>query len=234
MSDAAVHLSKSRDCGRRPHRHCRRRAGTRFLAGGTTLYDLMKLDVEVPSHIVDINSLSELEAFDTSGSNELVFGALARMSNVAADPRLIRDYPALSESLWRAASQQLRNMASLGGNLLQRTRCAYYRGGEPFACNKRKPGSGCAAQEGINRGHALLGGSESCIAVYPGDFAVALVAFDAKVDVLGPGGRRTIELEQFAPRAWQHASSGNDVGAGRIDLAHPRADNTARPHLDLS
>src|SRR5712675_2490558 len=144
-------------------------AGTRFLAGGTTLYDLMKLNVEVPSHIVDINSLSELQAFDTSGSSELVFGALARMSDVAADPRLIRDYPVLSESLWRAASQQLRNMASLGGNLLQRTRCAYFRGGEPFACNKRKPGSGCAAREGINRGHALLGGSESCIAVYPGD-----------------------------------------------------------------
>src|SRR5260370_16900880 len=172
-------------------------AGTRFLAGGTTLYDLMKLNVEVPSHIVDINSLSELEALDPSGSNELVLGALARMSDVAADPRLIRDYPALSESLGRAASQQLRNMASVGGNLLQRTRCAYYRGGEPFACNKRKPGSGCAAQEGINRGHALLGGSESCIAVYPGDFAVALVAFDAKVDVLGPGGRRTIELEHL-------------------------------------
>jgi len=129
--------------------------GTRFLAGGTTLYDLMKLNVEAPSHIVDINSLSELEAFDTSGANELVFGALARMSDVAADARLIRDYPALSESLWRAASQQLRNMASLGGNLLQRTRCAYFRGGEPFACNKRNPGSGCAALEGINRGHAL-------------------------------------------------------------------------------
>src|SRR5258708_17777761 len=171
--------------------------GTRFLAGGTTLYDLMKLNVEAPSHIVDINSLSELQAFDTSGSSELVFGALARMSDVAADPRLIRDYPALSESLWRAASQQLRNMASLGGNLLQRTRCAYFRGGEPFACNKRKPGSGCAAREGINRGHALLGGSESCVAVYPGDFAVALVAFDAKVDVVGPGGQRTIELEHL-------------------------------------
>jgi xanthine dehydrogenase YagS FAD-binding subunit len=119
------------------------------------------------------------------------------MSDVAADPRLIRDYPALSESLWRAASQQLRNMASLGGNLLQRTRCAYFRGGEPFACNKRKPGSGCAAREGINRGHALLGGSESCIAVYPGDFAVALVAFDAKVDVVGASGQRTIELEHL-------------------------------------
>src|SRR6476660_6692517 len=172
-------------------------AGTRFLAGGTTLYDLMKLNVEAPSRIVDINSLSELQAFDTSGSNELVFGALARMSDVAADPPVIGDYPALAESLWRAASQQLRNMASLGGNLLQRTRCAYFRGGEPFACNKRKPGTGCAAREGINRGHALLGGSDACIAVYPGDWAIALVAFDAKIDVLGPDGQRTLAVEEL-------------------------------------
>jgi xanthine dehydrogenase YagS FAD-binding subunit len=172
-------------------------SGTRFLAGGTTLYDLMKLNVETPASIVDINSLPGLDTFDTSGSSELIFGALARMSDVAADPVLIRDYPALSESLWRAASQQLRNMASLGGNLLQRTRCAYFRGGEPFACNKRKPGSGCAAQDGINRGHALLGGSDACIAVYPGDFAVALAAFDASIDVLGPGGERTIALEHL-------------------------------------
>lgn len=172
-------------------------SGARFLAGGTTLYDLMKLNVEVPSVVVDVNSIKELSGFDTSGHNELVFGALARMSDVAADARLVREYPALSESLWRAASQQLRNMASLGGNLLQRTRCAYFRGGEPFACNKRKPGSGCAAQEGINRGHALLGGSEACIAVYPGDLATALVAFDASVDVLGPHGQRTIPVEQL-------------------------------------
>jgi xanthine dehydrogenase YagS FAD-binding subunit len=172
-------------------------AETRFLAGGTTLYDLMKLNVEAPARVIDINSLAELSNFDTSGSSELVFGALARMSDVSADPRLVSDYPALSESLWRAASQQLRNMASLGGNLLQRTRCAYFRGGEPFACNKRKPGSGCAAKDGVNRGHALLGGSESCIAVYPGDWAVALAAFDAKVDVLGPKGERTIALEEL-------------------------------------
>jgi xanthine dehydrogenase YagS FAD-binding subunit len=168
---------------------------TRFLAGGTTLYDLMKLNVEMPKHIVDINALQELNHVDTSGERELVFGALARMSDVAADPRLVRDYPALSESLWRAASQQLRNMASLGGNLLQRTRCAYFRFGEPFACNKRKPGSGCSAIDGIDRGHALFGGSDHCIAVYPGDFAVALVAFDAQVDVLGPNGERTIPIE---------------------------------------
>jgi len=158
--------------------------GTRFLAGGTTLYDLMKLDVEAPDRIVDVTGLTELSAFDTAGARELVFGALARMSDVAADAHLTRAYPALAESLWKAASQQLRNMASVGGNLLQRTRCGYFRGGDPFACNKRQPGSGCSALGGIDRGHALLGGSDACIAVYPGDWAVALVAFDAQVDVL--------------------------------------------------
>jgi xanthine dehydrogenase YagS FAD-binding subunit len=172
-------------------------SGTRFLAGGTTLYDLMKLNVETPASIVDINRLVELSGFDTSGPHELVFGALARMSDVAEDERLVRGYPALAESLWKAASQQIRNMASVGGNLLQRTRCAYFRGGPPFACNKRQPGSGCAAREGINRGHALLGGSEACIAVYPGDLAVALTAFDAQVDVIGPSGGRTIAVEDL-------------------------------------
>ena len=171
--------------------------GTRFIAGGTTLYDLMKLNVEAPDSIIDVTALKELAEFDTSGSRELVFGALARMSDVAADARLNHDYPALAESLSRAASQQLRNMASVGGNLLQRTRCAYFRFGEPFACNKREPGSGCSAVQGLDRGHAVLGGSDACIAVYPGDWAVALVAFDAEVDVLGSGGRRTIPLEQL-------------------------------------
>jgi xanthine dehydrogenase YagS FAD-binding subunit len=154
----------------------------------------MKLGVETPERLVDINALPAIQGFDTAGPRELVFGAGARMSDVAADPRLVAEYPALSESLWKAASQQLRNMASLGGNLLQRTRCAYFRGGEPFACNKRVPGSGCAAREGIDRGHAVLGGSEACIATYPGDWAVALAAFDAVVDVAGPRGNRTIPL----------------------------------------
>ncbi len=168
--------------------------GTRFLAGGTTLYDLMKLDVETPSAIVDVTGLEELRRFDTSRRRELVFGALAPMDEVANDARLNREYPALAESLSKAASQQLRNMASVGGNLLQRTRCPYFRGGEPFACNKREPGSGCSAIEGLNRGHAVLGGSNDCIAVYPGDWAVALAAFDAEVDTLSPRGRRTIPL----------------------------------------
>jgi xanthine dehydrogenase YagS FAD-binding subunit len=171
--------------------------GTRFLAGGTTLYDLMKLNVETPTRVIDVSGLKELNGIDPGGQNELVFGALARMSDVASHPQIVAEYPALSESLWRAASQQLRNMATLGGNLLQRTRCAYFRGGEPFACNKRKPGSGCAAQQGIDRGHALLGRSDGCIAVYPGDLAIALVAFDAKIDVLGPDGQRTLAVEEL-------------------------------------
>lgn len=170
--------------------------GTRFLAGGTTLYDLMKLNVERPTKVVDVTTLQGLDEIDTDGA-ELVFGALARMSDVAEHPRIIAEYPVVSESLWRAASQQLRNMATLGGNLLQRTRCAYFRGGEPFACNKRKPGSGCAAQQGIDRDHALLGGSDACIAVYPGDFAIALVALDAQIDVLGRNGERTLRVEDL-------------------------------------
>jgi xanthine dehydrogenase YagS FAD-binding subunit len=170
---------------------------TRYLAGGTTLYDLMKLNVETPASVVDITGLKELNVIDTGSAGELVFGALARMSDVAAEPRVIAEYPALSESLWRAASQQLRNMATVAGNLLQRTRCAYFRFGEPFPCNKRKPGSGCAAIGGIDRGHALLGGSDACIAVYPSDWAIALSAFEAKVDVLGPAGQRTIALDEL-------------------------------------
>lgn len=168
--------------------------GTRLLAGGTTLYDLMKLDVERPERVVDINGLRELGAMETGGTGEIVLGSLTRMADAAADRNLIARFPALSESLWKAASQQLRNMASLGGNLLQRTRCGYFRGGEPFACNKRAPGSGCAAIGGIDRGNAVLGGSAACIAVYPGDFAIALAAFDARIEVMGPNGGRSIPI----------------------------------------
>ncbi|OJH38795.1 FAD binding domain-containing protein [Cystobacter ferrugineus] len=171
--------------------------GTRFLAGGTTLFDLMKLGAEAPRTLIDVSRLDTLAHFDTSGSRELLFGALARMSDVAADRRLNEHYPALSESLAKAASQQLRNMARVGPNLLQRTRCAYFRGGEVFPCNKRAPGSGCAAREGLDRGHALLGASDSCSAVYPGDWAIALLAFDAVVDTLSPRGERSIPLREL-------------------------------------
>jgi xanthine dehydrogenase YagS FAD-binding subunit len=167
--------------------------GCRFLAGGTTLVDLMKLDVMRAEQLIDITSIEELREFTTAGDSELVFGALAKMSDVSADPTLAREYPALSESLQKAASQQLRNVATVGGNLLQRTRCEYFRG-VAYPCNKRAPGSGCAALAGLNRSHALLGGSAACIATYPGDWAVALAAFDALVDTVSPRGPRTIPI----------------------------------------
>ncbi|MEU3413189.1 xanthine dehydrogenase family protein subunit M [Streptomyces sp. NPDC006658] len=171
--------------------------GTRVLAGGTTLYDLMKLGVERPRALVDVRALPELAGFDTSGPDELVFGAGARMADVAEDPVLLRDHPALAESLAKAASPQLRHMATLGGNLLQRTRCPYFRAGPPYPCGKRVPGSGCAARHGPDRGQAVLGTSASCTAAYPGDWAVALLAFDARLDLLGPAGPRTIALSDL-------------------------------------
>ena len=167
--------------------------GAKFLAGGTTLFDLMKLGVEQPPALIDVSRLAELTTIDTSRGDHLVFGGGARMGDVAADPLVRRDYPVLSESLWRAASQQLRNMATVAGNLLQRTRCPYFRDAV-YPCNKREPGTGCSAIDGISRGHAILGVSEACIAVYPGDWAVALAAFDAVIDVAGPQGTRSIPL----------------------------------------
>lgn len=167
----------------------------RLLAGGTTLLDLMKLNVEQPELLVDISRIPGLREISID-DDALAFGALVHMSDVADHPAIKRDYPVLSEALWRGASQQIRNMATLGGNLLQRTRCTYFRDTQ-FPCNKRLPGSGCAAIDGINRGHALLGTSSHCIATYPGDWAVALVAMDASVDTLSPRGKRTIPVAEL-------------------------------------
>ena len=170
-------------------------ASARFIAGGTTLYDLMKLDVETPAHLIDVTGIGGLDRIQTGG-DALRFGALAAMSDVAADPIVQRDYPVLAESLWKAASQQLRNMATVGGNLLQRTRCPYFRHGAHglYPCNKREPGTGCAAIEGLDRGQAVLGTSDSCTAVSPGDWPVALVALDAQIEVLGPHGERSVPI----------------------------------------
>jgi xanthine dehydrogenase YagS FAD-binding subunit len=162
-----------------------------YLAGGTTLYDLMKLGVATPAAVVDVRRVPEL-AYLRLTETELIIGAGARMSDVAADPMVREAFPMLSESLWRAASAQIRNMATIGGNLLQRTRCSYFRGLYP--CNKRDPGSGCSALGGIDENQAVLGGSEHCVAVYPGDLAVALVALGAVLDVLGPEGARTLPV----------------------------------------
>lgn len=176
----------------------KQRDSSRFLAGGTTQIDLMKCDVEQPAALVDISGLQEMREIAFS-HDSLRIGALTRMSELEHHAECQRDAPAIYHSLWQAASPQLRNMATIGGNLLQRTRCVYFRDPHTFsACNKRNPGSGCAALEGINGNHAILGTSDSCIAVYPGDLAVALTAFDAVVIVRNAAQReRRIPIDQF-------------------------------------
>ncbi|QAU41291.1 FAD binding domain-containing protein [Bradyrhizobium guangdongense] len=179
------------------------KASAQPLAGGTTLIDLMKLDVMRPAAIVDINPLSEgWSAIDPGGEN-LRLGALAKMSDVAGHDEIQRNYPVVANSLKLAASAQLRNMATLGGNVMQRTRCSYFRDVSYENCNKRNPGSGCAAMDGVNRLHAVLGTSEQCIATYPGDFAQALIALDASVEVTGRSGTRS------KPFAELHKAPGN-------------------------
>ncbi len=165
--------------------------GHHVLAGGTTMVDLLKLDVVAPAGLVDITGIDELRGHQVS-ERSLRFGALARMSDVADDAALRTACPALTESLWKAASPQLRNAARLGGNILQRTRCPYFRD-TSYACNKRELGSGCAALDGGHTHlHALLGGSENCVAMYPGDWAQALIAFDAVVTASSMKGTRKI------------------------------------------
>jgi xanthine dehydrogenase YagS FAD-binding subunit len=168
-----------------------------FLAGGTTLVDLMKLDVMRPARLVDINGLSPQLSDIVSGPDGLRIGALARMGEAAEHPSILRDYPVIAQSLKLAASQQVRNMATLGGNVLQRTRCSYFRDTSFTACNKRNPGSGCAALSGNTRKLAVLGVSQHCIAHYPGDFAQALIALGARVEIMGHDGARRMPFEDL-------------------------------------
>ena len=168
-----------------------------YLAGGTTLVDLMKLDVMRPAQLIDITRIAAplLRAIEVSPQG-LYIGALATMRQVADHPGVQRDYPVVAQSLQLAASQQLRNMARVGGNVLQRTRCAYFRD-TSWPCNKRTPGSGCSALQGENRWHAVLGASEQCIASYPGDWATALIALDATVQITGSAGTRSLPFAQL-------------------------------------
>jgi len=166
-----------------------------YLAGGTTEIDLLRLGVVRPTALVDINDLP-LARIDGTDDGGLRIGALARMSDVAEDSVVVQRYPMIAQALLLGASPQLRHMASMGGNLLQRVRCSYFRDGVS-PCNKREPASGCSALLGINRGHAILGTSEHCIATHPSDLAVALVALDAVVHVEGPNGSRTIPIDEF-------------------------------------
>lgn len=175
----------------------------RYIAGGTNLYDLMKLGIERPTHLIDVSRIDGMDAIETEGE-VLRFGGGALMTDVAYTPVVRDQYPVLSESLLKAASQQLRNMATVGGNLLQRARCMYFRNGAGstsvvgvYPCNKREPGSGCSAIGGLDRTQAVLGTSEACTAVAPGDWPVALMAMDATIETLGPEGPRSLPIAEL-------------------------------------
>jgi xanthine dehydrogenase YagS FAD-binding subunit len=171
-------------------------AGAKFIAGGTNLLDLMKLEIETPAHLIDVNGL-KLDTIEATAEGGLRIGALVRNTDLAADPRVRRNYGLLSRALLAGASGQLRNKATTAGNLLQRTRCPYfYDTNQP--CNKRQPGSGCAAIGGFSRQHAVLGVSENCIATQPSDMAVAMMALDATVEtVRADGATRKIPIADF-------------------------------------
>jgi xanthine dehydrogenase YagS FAD-binding subunit len=168
---------------------------TKFVAGGTNLIDLMKCEVERPARLVDINALPLAAIEAVKGGIRI--GALARMSDVAVNALVRQHAPAISQALLASASPQLRNAASIGGNLMQRTRCPYFRELTWTPCNKRNPGSGCSAIEGDNRMHAILGTSEHCIATHPSDFAVAVAALDGVIALRGPGGERHVAAVDF-------------------------------------
>ena len=172
-----------------------REAETKFLAGGTNLIDLMKMGVEQPSHLIDITRLPYNQISEHAGGVQI--GAAVRNSDAANHLLIRRNYPLLSQALLSGATAQLRNMATMGGNLMQRTRCYYFYDPTLGECNKRNPGSGCAAIGGINRIHAILGTSEACIATNPSDMNVALAALEAVIQVSGPQGERSIPIAEF-------------------------------------
>lgn len=170
-----------------------RQPGAKFIAGGTNLLDLMKLQIETPSHLVDVNRLG-LDAIEATPEGGLRIGALVRNSDLASDPRVRKDYAVLSRALLSGASGQLRNKATTAGNLLQRTRCTYFYE-TALPCNKRAPGSGCSAIGGVTRNHAVLGTSDACIATHPSDMAVAMRVLDATIETVSADGtRRTIPI----------------------------------------
>jgi xanthine dehydrogenase YagS FAD-binding subunit len=205
--------------------------GAKFIAGGTTLVDLMKLSVEKPSGLVDINLLP-LDKIERLPDGGLRIGAMVRNSDLAWNADVQKDYAVLSEALLSGASPQLRNMATTGGNLLQRTRCAYFReptAGTPggYGCNKRTSGTGCAAEDGFNRTHAVLGVSDKCIATHPSDMCVAMAALEAVIHVEGPKGKRTIPFADFhkLPGDTPHIENALEPGelVTYVDLAKPVA-----------
>lgn len=187
-----------------------------FLAGGTTLVDLMKLEILTPNRVIDINGLPLTGI--TIDDNGMRIGALERMTSVAEHPAIQRDFALISQALELSASPQLRNMASMGGNLLQRTRCGYFRD-RSMPCNKRSPGTGCSAVDGYNRMHAVLGASDACVATHASDVAVALVAAEAWVELRNSGGERRVALERFYRTPGSTPEVENELSAGELITA---------------
>ena len=202
--------------------------GAHFLAGGTTMVDLMKLDVMRPERLLDITQLEDgrYDFIDWDGKS-LRIGALTAMATLADDDEVRRRVPMLSDALWLAASPQIRKAARIGGNVLQRTRCAYFRDTSYAQCNKREPGSGCAALDGgVTRGHAVLGTSSACIATYPGDFAQSLIALGAVVEILGKDGPRAVRFAELhrQPQARPDVETTLEEGDLIVAFSIPDAD----------
>src|SRR5713101_4133714 len=207
-----------------------------FIAGGTDLLGLMKDRAALPDRLLDINGLPDMARIEVLRDGGVRIGALARMSDVAADEEIRRRFPVIAESLLFAASGQLRNMASMGGNIMQRTRCAYFRDEDDLPCNKRRPGSGCSALHGLNRNHAIFGWSEACVATNPSDLAVALAALDATVTVRGPAGERAIPFTDFHRLPGDTPERDNVLGRGDLIVSievPARAEGRASHYLKI-
>lgn len=192
--------------------------GSTFLAGGTNLLDLMKMNVAKPDALIDISRVSELSNIEWLPDGSVRIGTLVRNSDLAYDDRFAMNFPLVAEALLSGASAQLRNAATVGGNLMQKTRCAYY-GDEASACNRRNPGSGCDALAGLNRLHAVLGWSDHCIATHPSDFCVALAALDAVIELAGPAGRREVALNEFYLLPGDHPERETQLQPGELIIA---------------
>src|ERR1700733_10755677 len=209
-----------------------RDSGVMFIAGGTDLMGLMKDHVVEPAHLLDINHLPGLNLTEPTPDGGLRIGALTRMSDVAIDMGVRQRTPMISEALLFSASTQLRNMASMGGNIMQRTRCAYFRDSDGTPCNKRSPGSGCSARHGINRNHAIFGWSDACIATHPSDVAVALTALDSIVHVRSANGVRAVPFGDFHLLPNDTPEKDNVLGRGDliVGLEVPNRPEARRSH----
>jgi xanthine dehydrogenase YagS FAD-binding subunit len=194
-------------------------SGSAFLAGGTELLNWMRIGIERPTKIIDIGRIEGLSGVHQAPSGVLTIGALSKLNDIAQHPQVMRDYPVLSQSILKAASAQIRNLATIGGNPLQRVRCPYFRADEPTPCNKRVAGSGCAALHGFNEKHAIFGWTEDCVAVQPSDPAVALAALDAVFITDRPGGGRRIPARDFHVLPGENPARHHRLAAGELITA---------------